>query len=237
MRVTAAAYCVISACLATMGCGPASDDSKTDAGPADDPTAAKGTSHAKAKQAQGWKREIPTDFATPQKVAAAITRAYKDRDWNRAAKCLTWKSRFRLYAWITLVDLGKAYDEKLDVKKLSNIRAELRKFGVDDEDSGFFKDHSRFARGMALYESRMSKVFPRLAGSARKRFAAVVHKNFNINGDVATADLMNGNEDWPKTAYFKRIDGQWFVDYDRAAVELAKKSREEFKALDKEKKD
>jgi hypothetical protein len=161
------------------------------------------------------------DQSSPEKVAESFKAAAKAKDWNTMFACTT-KESHMLTLHMLIFDVRVTFRAFGDKAQKESFEALMKKHGVDtskkvgpndDLTAGTKDKGALFGDLVDLIDKNTPKTKD---GKPRKtlseRFSSVEFTNFKTDGDSATADQkVEGKPD--ETAYFKKIDDKWYIDF------------------------
>jgi hypothetical protein len=161
------------------------------------------------------------DQSSPEKVAESFKKAAGEKDWNTMFACMTQESHKTMLGGVMI---GAGFSTFGDEKKKESFEALMKKHGVDtskkvgpnDDPMAGIKDKPALFGDLVEF---LEKNSPQKKGEKQKSFSetfsSVELKNFKIDGDKATADVVGkdgGEKEEP--AEFRKIDGKWYLHFE-----------------------
>jgi len=138
------------------------------------------------------------------------------KDWETAFACLTDDSQKQLLMGPLM---ATAFAAGQDAKKKESLNALMKTHGLDPKAKG--KDALNNVKNKgALFGDLLGWLEENLPEGKGKGITEMSEKisqaqfsNFNIDGDTATADVANQDGQKKDTVHFRKIDGQWYVEF------------------------
>ncbi len=160
--------------------------------------------------------EPPIDHSSPQSVAKEFQRAFAAHNWERGFRCMTLgkqQSSAAMAMFPAIVVMAANKDEQTD----ASLERMLAKHGLTvDDASGRISEMTDTRTLATVFGDLMTWVADNHQPVDGKRLpvleriAAGTYTNFEIDGDVAFADLQREGKK-PSRPQFTRIDGKWYL--------------------------
>lgn len=159
----------------------------------------------------------PIDQSSPQSVAEGFVKSMKDREWERAFRCLTVETQ-QYSTFMTMLPAGAVAGK--DEAKNAALEELLMNHGLKINDFvpkvQEMKDTAKLAAifgDVMTWVSKNSSDDPEKQNHVFDRMAAGRHTDFKIDGDRATASFHPEHREKVGVRRFVKIDGKWFIEF------------------------
>lgn len=158
------------------------------------------------------------DHSSPAAVAESFKSAMAEKDWTTAVACMDAESQDTFIGALTISAYGAIAFSK-DKSKTQSFEELFKKHGVDQKSArdGFkvVKDKGALVADIIDWIEKNMPTDKKEKGPASisEQFSQTEFSEFKSEGDTATAKVTSPtSRKKVDTAYFKKIDGKWYVD-------------------------